>query len=315
MTNKLGLLCALLSVILLSCDGGNPNGKKLSTATSGETTIAVDESLQPVLDATVDSFHDNYPNAKVTPLYLPEAEVVKLFMNDSVQVAVLGRDLTAEEKEYFKKIEHPVHSTKIAYDAVAVIVNNKNKDSVLTLKELHDILTGRFRYWSDISPAYEHTPIQVVFDHSESSTVSYLKNYFKLPDQLPSSFYAVKNNPQVIDYTEKNPQALGIIGVNWVSDHDDSMAIGFLNKIKIVALSPPADVKGADMEYYQPYQLYILQHYYPLTREVYIVNREARDGLGTGFVSFIAGNKGQTIINLAGLLPATRQVRIMEFTR
>jgi phosphate transport system substrate-binding protein len=311
--NKILILSALISLLFLSCDGGSENGKKLSTPTSGETTIVADETLQPVISATVDSFHDNYSAAKITALYLPEGEAVKLFMEDSVQVAVLGRDLTPEEKDYFKKIELPVHSTKIAYDAITLIVNKGNKVSVLKLSQLKDILLGKIRYWSDIEPSLPRQEIQVVFDHSASSTVSYLKKHFNLPDQLPSHFYAVKTNPQVIDYTEKNPNALGIIGLNWVSDHDDSMATGFLKRIKMVGLSAPEGVKGAQGEYYEPYQLYIKQGLYPLTREVYIVNREPRTGLGTGFVSYIAGNKGQTIIHLSGLVSPYSPVRVIEF--
>jgi phosphate transport system substrate-binding protein len=175
------------------------------------------------------------------------------------------------------------------------------------------VLTGEIRYWSDINPSFDHTEIQVVFDHAGSSTVSYLKNYFKLPEQLPPHFYAVKSNPEVIEYTKKNKQALGVIGVNWVSDHDDSMATRFMRGIKVLGLSAPDSAKAVEGEYFQPYQLYILQRTYPLVREVYVINSEPRSGLGTGFASFIAGNKGQSIINLSGLLPATRPVRIMEF--
>jgi phosphate transport system substrate-binding protein len=91
------------------------------------------------------------------------------------------------------------------------------------------------------------------------------------------------------------------------------MATNFLNGIKILGLSPPDSAKAFQGEYFQPYQAYILQRTYPLVREVYIINRESRSGLGTGFASFVAGNKGQSIINLSGLLPATRPVRIMEF--
>src|SRR5688500_2116324 len=109
MLNESYNICILSTLLLLSCDDGkDSSGKKLSTPTSGEATIAVDESLQPVLDATVDSFHDNYPKAKVTPLYLAEGDVLRLFMDDSVQVAVIGRDLTQAEKDYFKNIKRPV---------------------------------------------------------------------------------------------------------------------------------------------------------------------------------------------------------------
>jgi phosphate transport system substrate-binding protein len=52
---------------------------------------------------------------------------------------------------------------------------------------------------------------------------------------------------------------------------------------------------------------------YPLIRNVYIVNREGRNGLGTGFASFIAGDQGQRLLKLMGMLPATMPVRLIQF--
>ena len=57
---------------------------------------------------------------------------------------------------------------------------------------------------------------------------------------------------------------------------------------------------------------YIALKQYPLIREVYMINREGRAGLGTGFVSFVAGDQGQRIIRLMGMLPATMPVRIVK---
>ena len=64
---------------------------------------------------------------------------------------------------------------------------------------------------------------------------------------------------------------------------------------------------------YKPYQAYVAQGLYPYTRKVYIISREARTGLGTGFSSFVAGDVGQKIILKMGVLPASMPVRIVGF--
>jgi phosphate transport system substrate-binding protein len=46
----------------------------------------------------------------------------------------------------------------------------------------------------------------------------------------------------------------------------------------------------------------------------YMINRQTRAGLGTGFVSFVAGEKGQRMMKLAGLVPATMQIRLIQIT-
>jgi phosphate transport system substrate-binding protein len=61
----------------------------------------------------------------------------------------------------------------------------------------------------------------------------------------------------------------------------------------------------------QPYQAYLALKTYPLRRELFVINREARTGIASGFASFVAGTKGQLIILKSGLLPATGQTRIV----
>jgi phosphate transport system substrate-binding protein len=41
-------------------------------------------------------------------------------------------------------------------------------------------------------------------------------------------------------------------------------------------------------------------------------SRESFTGLGSGFVSFVSGEKGQRIILKSGLVPATMPIRIIQ---
>jgi len=76
-------------------------------------------------------------------------------------------------------------------------------------------------------------------------------------------------------------------------------------------------------DFIQPFQVYLAEktpaqlaehpdlQNYPLRRNLYVISREARAGLGTGFASFIAGKNGQLIFQKSGLIPAQMQARIM----
>jgi phosphate transport system substrate-binding protein len=109
----------------------------------------------------------------------------------------------------------------------------------------------------------------------------------------------------VVDYVSKNQNALGLIGLEWVSDRDDSTTNAFLDKIKVVALA-------GDSTHFQPYQAYLALKYYPLMRTISIINREGRTGLGTGFAAFFASERGQRIVLKAGLVPKTMPLRIIQ---
>jgi phosphate transport system substrate-binding protein len=140
--------------------------------------------------------------------------------------------------------------------------------------------------------------------------VRFLKDQVK--DSLSKNSFAVKNNPSLIEYVAKNKNAIGVIGVNWISDRDDSVTNKFLGKIKVVGLATDSAAAAGSAEYFQPYQGYIAKKLYPLSREVYIISSEARAGLGSGLTAFISSDKGQRIILKAGLVPATAPIRLVE---
>ena len=64
-------------------------------------------------------------------------------------------------------------------------------------------------------------------------------------------------------------------------------------------------VKGTDSDrYIAPTQNNLAEGTYPLARDLFIINTQGKAGLGMGFASFIAGERGQRIILKSGLLPA-----------
>lgn len=301
------LLFSLFLIGYFGCKSDNP--KEDDTATYGEINITVDETFAPVIDSQVYTFQKIYQNAKINVRYKPEAELMNDLLSDSCRLVIIARKLTKEEKEYFDKIAIVPRLTKVFYDAIAVIVNNSNQDTSFSYDLLRNILNGKIKNWKEVNSKSPLSDIQIIFDNQNSSTVRFVKE--QINSDLPKNSYAVKNNPDVIDFVSKNKNAIGLIGVNWVSDKDDTLSAKFLKTIKVVGLK--SDLPNVNPhEYYQPYQAYIAQKYYPLYREVYIISREARTGLGTGFASFVAGEKGQRIFLKSGLVPATMPIRLVE---
>jgi phosphate transport system substrate-binding protein len=128
-------------------------------------------------------------------------------------------------------------------------------------------------------------------------------------DPLSSTLTALSTNAEVINYVAKHKDALGIIGVCWISNHGDSTHLSFLNRIKVAALT--SREKATWENSYHPYQAYIFQKDYPLTRKIYAINTEPMNGLATGLTAFIAGEKGQRIILKSGIVPDNAPTRIV----
>ena len=293
----------------VSCNQ-NQNGEPEDTPTSGKINITADETFKPIIDSEITVFESIYKYASIKVSYKPEEKAFEDLLNDSARIIIVTRELTSNEKKHFEDIKLFPRKTKIAYDAVTLLTNNANKDSQFTDEQVKKIISGEISNWNQVNPKSPNTPIQIVFDNKNSGTIRYLKEYAGIKN-LPKNSFAEDSSNAVIDYVSKNKNALGVIGVTWVSDRSDTTMLSFIKKVHIDEISPPDSSEGRG-EYYKPFQAYIATRYYPLWRTVYIISREARAGLGTGFASFVAADNGQKIIMRAGLVPASMPVRLVE---
>jgi len=303
------LTVAVLILVSTSCR--NPMGVQPldETPTRGNIKMSIDESFQLLFDTQVYTFESLYPNAKIAVKYKPELDVLADLMNDSVRTVVLTRDLTKQEKDFLFAQKFVARTTKVAHDALALIVNKANPDTTILDFQFGDIFRGKITNWKQLNPKSAEKQISIVFDNNKSGNVRYFREKFDLKGNFPSNCFAVNTNEEVIKYVKNNPSALGIISVNWISDTQDSVSEKFLESVKIVEV-------GTDpMNYSKPYQGYIAEGSYPFCRDVYMISRESFSGLGTGFASFVAGDQGQRIILKSGLVPATMPIRLIQIKK
>ncbi len=301
------LVFVLFALGFYSCDRSGKKAEPTDTPTSGEVNIAIDESYSLLFDTEIYTFQSLYQNAKVNARFLPETDALKALMDDSVKVVVMNRALNESEKQSFKTENLYPIETKIAEDAIAFVVNNENPDTNLLFEQISKILNGTDTTWKQVNPKSEALKLNIIFDNPNSANARYIAEFSK-EAKLPANAFAVNSNTEVVDYVSKNKGALGVLSVNWISDKDDSTSIGFLKKVKVVGISKEGDSE----RFYKPYQAYIKTKDYPFCRDVYMINRQTRAGLGKGFVSFVAGTKGQLIILKMGLVPAIAPVRMIE---
>lgn len=317
-TGALAVLAGAIAVA--SCNGPGTPGAQ-DTATTGVVAVSVDETFAPIMQAQIDTFSKLYPNAKVQPTFQPEEKVMLDLINDKVKLAVVSRELNAEETNYFAKQKIVPRITRIGIDGLAIVLHRTNPDTLLTVNQLANIFTGKTQSWSQVSGKKGLAAINVVFDANRSSTARFVRDSLTRGAALTPRVFAATSNPALLDYVATHPNAIGIVGVNWISDQDDPKAMKFLDKVRVASITARPNPKPDD--FIQPYQVYLaektaaqLAEYpdlqnYPLRRNLYVISREARAGLGTGFASFVAGKTGQLIFQKSGLMPAQIQARIM----
>lgn len=302
-------------ILLVTAAGCHNSGKRpQDTPTSGTIKISVDESFKPLLDTEISVFQDLNPEAHLIAQYKSEADCFTDLINDSAQLIITTRELNPQETKYFEGLRMPMKQKPIARDAVALIVNPENSDSNFTMGEIRAIMGGA-----------DSTKYDLVFDHQNSSLVRFAIDSINDGKPLPAATKAADGCAAVVDYVATHKNAMGVIGVSWVSNPYDSTGLSFLDKIKVAGVmsdstyrylqqNPGFNPHAAEYAryYFKPYQAYIALRSYPLTRTVYFVMREPYFGLGTGFANFLGGNKGQMIIGKLRLFPLNLNIQIRQ---
>lgn len=299
--------------------------KSPNSHTRGTTTVVCDNTFENIMRQEVDVFEYQYPEAHILVRYAPQNEALDSLLNLKTKTIVIARDLTKKEKEYLKSKNRVARSTKIAVDAIALIVNPANPCGKLTIKEVGDILSGSSSDWNDIQPS-DLGPIRVFFDDNASSLVTYMRDSLLNGGKLGPNVYAQGSIPAVFKAVKEHKNGIGILGVTWITSDMSSADLTpeeiatqvmgqepiqgatLTDSVKVLSIYRPGEARA-----YKPYQENIFNGTYPLFRQIYMITTGAGGSLASGFYSFVTGDIGQKIIMKTGILPArATRIQVVE---
>lgn len=314
-------LIILVAVVLsfASCSGKI----KKNTSTTGLASLVCDESFENIMEQEVNVFEYIYPDASIIPYYTNESAAVDSLFKSKTKTIVISRDLTDDEKTYLRNRKHIVRTSKIAVDAIALIVNPKNPVEILSISEIAEILSGEVTDWNQLSPN-KTGKITVVFDHQGSSTVKYMRDSLLNGGMFGPNVFAQNSNDEVFDAVQKIKGAIGILGVSWISsdmrnaevtseqraarlEKNDTTISDFDSRVKVLKVRRNDEIVAR-----KPYQAYIYDGSYPLFRSMYMISTAPNGSVAHGFYSFVTSFRGQKIIQMTGILPATVQPRMVS---
>jgi len=286
---------------LLSACGSKPNPEKEAAYQKAAKKFLSDESFFPILDEELFYFNSQRLDT-IDVEYTNEQDAIKRLVKMETWLAFATRKLTANEEKNLRDQKYMPRSIPIAYDGLAIIVNNNNPDSCITVKDFASILRGDITKWNELYPKSQLGVIDVVFDNPLSSTVRWCVDSILGGKEFSNpNVGAVKTSAAVIDYVENHKNALGIIGSNWLNDKRDTTNVTFKKNITVMKVSRMDSATVSNS--WQPYQYYLYNGNYPLIRTIYALLNEPRTGLPSNFAHFCRLPKGQLIIQKSGLLP------------
>lgn len=289
---KINLFGALFVLVtFVSCELGTKLTKDTKeTVVTGTTTILVDETIFPIVEDVVAVFENEYKNAKINLISKPEGEIVRLLKEDKYKIAILARNLSRSELQYYSTKNIIPRVTEFGEDAVVFIAHKSNDKEAVPVDAFASKLKGASSPWNNT----------IVFDNPESSTLSFLKTKLDIDTLDSKAVFSMKDSKELIRFIAANKNAVGVVGVNWLLQPSLDIEKEVQN-VKILGIHTKGIIDGKPLV--KPNQSNIADHSYPWTRKLYLLNFQGANGLGMGFASYIAGENGQRILLKSGLSP------------
>jgi len=302
------LLTALGS--LTACNQQEPE----TNPTRGRITAIVAESHAALMQLETDEFHRLYQAAQVILLTATTREAIVHLINDSVRIIIIDRPLNAEERTIVKNNDINIHETKIAIDALALVVHKQNPLENIKLATFRDIVRGEITNWNAWQRKNWSGPIEFVFTGRNSGAYELLaQKFLNLSEEIVPTVVA-KTQKEVLDYVGSHPRSLGVVStacfysVTRPQGVQDSTTV-----LRTLAVERQDSTGVSAFAKLHPANVY--RGFYPFHYGIYIYTTSAptRDaGPEIGFTTFVASFPGQKIIQDAGLVPATMPIRLVQ---
>ena len=276
--------------------------------------FAADESLSPVIDEELDIFNMKNKRDSIYAIYTNEQEAIEKLMNREILLVFTTRALTPKEENFLKAQQYNPRCIPLAYDALALIVNKSNPDSMITVENFRKIMAGEITTWKELNPDSKLGKIRVAFDNPKSGTLRFVVDSIMKDKHVKTdgNVKAAMTSAEVVEYVENHENAIGVVGSIWLDDQRDTTNLIYNRTIKVMRVSKAAEATRANS--YTPDQYNIAYAYYPFIRTLYAICIDPRSsGVPRAFSNFCwLPNPGQLIFWNGGLFPARADYSVRD---
>lgn len=178
--------------------------------------------------------------------------------------------------------------TIVAYDGMAVIVNEANPVTELTLRQVEQIFTGDVTDWTAVGG--NPGKFSIYTRNTSSGTYSDWKELAMKKRDYAGSSQKMAGNEQIAAEVAKNPNGIGYVGLAYT--HAPGIrVVGIVGKDKIAVLPSNQTVQAKT---------------YPYARPTFFYTNGEPSGLTAEFVDFMLGAEGQALVQKVGFVPAVQ---------
>lgn len=259
-------LLAIVVVVAASCRGQRTDGR------GGILTVAGSTSVQPFAEKLAEEYMALHPERNINVQGGGSTAGIRAAESGAAQIGMSSRQLKPDEAR-------ELHSTVIAHDGIALIVNRANPVQGITREEAARIFAGRITRWEQVGGA----PGEIDFVTREEGSGTRSSFEEKVMGNLDISPRALvqDSNGAVREIVAEDSRAIGYISLGLVDERVKALAVD--------GIFP----SGSS----------ILEGKYTISRPFIFVSRGAPAGPLSAFIDFVLAPQGQALLAKEGLMP------------
>ncbi len=283
------ILFLLFSFLFVSCGSSSTDTTSDSPAQYIENKGS--DTIVNLALAWAETYQAEHADVRISVTGGGSGTGIAALINGTVDIANASRKIKDEENaEAQGKGVNPLEHI-IARDAIAVIVNQENPVSELTLQQISDIYSGKITNWMDVGG--EDRPIVKLSRETNSGThVYFLETVLRLGNKEDKTLFStdtllLPSSEGIISEVRSNPNAIGYDGLGYVPED-----------LKMIAIAEEAG--GA---YVLPAIATVNDKTYPIARDLYMYTDGEPTGVVKDYLDWMLSAEAQEIVAELGFVP------------
>jgi len=291
MKQTITFLILFTLMLLSSCSGRdsvNPNDA--NAATSNIENKGSDTVVNLAL-AWAEAYQVNHDQVTISVTGGGSGSGIASLINGTADIANASRKIKDEEIQNAKVNGITPVEFVIARDAIAVIVHLDNPINQLTLQQVSDIYSGKYKNWLELGG--EDRPIVRLSRETNSGThIYFLEEVLRQGDPDNKTLFStdtllLPSSEGIIAEVRENPNAIGYDGLGYVTE-----------EMKVIAIATQAGEA-----YILPSIETVNNDAYPISRDLYMYTAGEPVGAVQDYLTWILSAEAQGIVQKLGFVP------------
>lgn len=242
---------------------------------SGTILVVGNGPERYLMEILAAEFEARHSSVNIDFFWHPNAKPIRTIERNEADIGIAGEQVSA------------LRSTVIARDGIGVLTNFSNPVKSMTMQQVADVFSGKFRYWSDV---YEEAPqVKIVLiNRTDNRNIREgFEKALNILEKIPRSAYRAEAEDEAIKMVSGNLQAITFVSMApALRAKEDGIAINLLF------------INGVEPEVQT-----VLDNRYPLQRPVVLLTKSDPSPHVLAFEEFILSKEGQRLMRKGNYYP------------